>query len=180
MQWVIVMKKRDKLTEEQAQELQEQMKKTKKVREYRRLQAVYLYGTACTVEEAARITQYEDRSVTRLYDRYLKNGLLSMIDAPMEGRPRRLTTEQEMTLKEVILRHLPVEYGFSANYNWTATLAKEYIKLEYGINYSIKGVTKIFKRLDLSFTRPTYTLAKASPEKQEQFREAFWKVKKTD
>jgi len=156
------------------------MKIVKKVREYRRLQAVYLYDTGSSVEEAARIAQYNNRTITRLYDRYMAKGLSILIDAPMEGRPHRLTAEQELALKDIILKRLPVEYGFPADYNWTATQAKRYIKQEYGVDYSIKGVTKIFKRLGLSFTRPTYTLAKASPEKQEQFREAFWKVKKTD
>lgn len=171
------MKKRSMLAVKQTEEIQEQMKRAKKTREYRRLQAIYLYGTGSSIEEAARITQFQDRSITRLYDKYLESGLSSLTDAPMEGRPRRLTAEQELALKEVILNNSPVEYGFSAYYNWTATLAKEYIKQEYGVGYSIKGVTKIFKRLNLSYTRPTYTLAKADPEKQEQFREDFWKVK---
>jgi len=38
----------------------------------------------------------------------------------------------------------------------------------------------MFHRLKLSYTRPTYVLAKADPEKQKQFREDFETVKKTD
>lgn len=38
----------------------------------------------------------------------------------------------------------------------------------------------IFKRLNLTFTRPTYTLAEADLEKQEQFRKKFKTVKKLE
>jgi transposase len=39
-------------------------------------------------------------------------------------------------------------------------------------------ITGIFKRLGLSYTRPTYVLTKADKQKQEQFIKDFEKVKK--
>jgi len=36
----------------------------------------------------------------------------------------------------------------------------------------------VLYRLNLSFTRPTYTLAKADPQKQEEFKEKFELLKK--
>ena len=37
---------------------------------------------------------------------------------------------------------------------------------------------QVLYRLDLSYTRPTYTLAKADPEKQEAFKQDFEVLKK--
>ena len=37
----------------------------------------------------------------------------------------------------------------------------------------------VFYRLKLSYTRPTYTLAKADPVKQEEFKERLEPIKKT-
>ena len=38
----------------------------------------------------------------------------------------------------------------------------------------------LLERIGLSYTRPTYTLAKANPQKQEEFKEKFKDLKKTD
>lgn len=43
----------------------------------------------------------------------------------------------------------------------------------------LNNITKMFKRLELTYTRPTYVLAKADKQKQEQFVEDFKEVKKT-
>lgn len=37
----------------------------------------------------------------------------------------------------------------------------------------------LLHRIKLSYTRPTYSLAKADPEKQEKFREELESIKKT-
>jgi hypothetical protein len=78
----------------------------------------------------------------------------------------------------MILTKTPVEVGFPAEFNWTAGLIVKFIKREYGLNYSIHGITGIFERLGLSYTRPTYVLAAADKQKQQQFVKDFVKVKK--
>lgn len=173
------MNKRKPLTEEQKEELLEAMKSSKITREYRRLQAIYLYSSGNEVGEIARITQHTASTISRLYTAYREKGLSSIPDTPRDGRPHRLTPEQESAIKEAILSKTPAEVGFAANFNWTAGIVAEYISREFNVRYSIKGTTLILKRLNLSFTRPTYTLAKADPQKQARFREDFAKVKKT-
>lgn len=39
-------------------------------------------------------------------------------------------------------------------------------------------MAEVLYRMELSFTRPTYTLAKADPQKQEQFKQDFELLKK--
>lgn len=46
------------------------------------------------------------------------------------------------------------------------------------ISDSIRGITAMLHRLGMSYTRPTYVLAKADKEKQEQFKEDFEDIRK--
>ena len=72
----------------------------------------------------------------------------------------------------------PEEVGFDGIRNWTAKIACRWVLKEYGVQYAVNGMLDLFQRLVLSYTRPTYVLAKADPAKQEQFKEDFEVVKK--
>ncbi|MHB1654218.1 MAG: helix-turn-helix domain-containing protein [Desulfitobacteriaceae bacterium] len=55
---------------------------------------------------------------------------------------------------------------------------RKWIKREFSVCYSNRGTRDLLYRLKLSFTTPTYTLAKANPIKQEAFKEEFEEIKK--
>lgn len=173
------MNKRLLLSKEQLEEILEALKSTKVIREYKRLQVIHLYGTNMPVEEIMQLTQLKRSAIRDIYRRYQVGGLSRIPDAERSGRPSRLTQEQVSELRDIILNKTPADVGFATHFNWTAGIAAEYINKTYGYHYSIKGVTLIFKRMNLSFTRPTYTLAKADPQKQERFQEDFKTVKKS-
>ncbi|OMF36843.1 transposase, partial [Paenibacillus sp. FSL H8-0548] len=61
---------------------------------------------------------------------------------------------------------VPHELGFTSKFNWTLQIIRGYIKNNFGKIYSIRGVSKLMHRMDLSYTKPTYTLAAADEEKQ--------------
>jgi putative transposase len=86
---------------------------------------------------------------------------------------RKIQGKQKDELVDMIINKTPVDVGFPASFNWTAKIVRDYIKKAYDIKYTIRGMTKVLKRLGLSFTRPTYTLTKADPEKQRKFKEDF-------
>lgn len=59
--------------------------------------------------------------------------------------------------------------------NWDSKHVQEYIKQEYGIEMTCSAIRAMLHRLGLSFTRPTYTLAKADAKAQEEFEEdLYW------
>lgn len=96
------------------------------------------------------------------------------------GAPARLTIEQQKQFKQTIVEKLPHEVGFTAKFNWTLHLMGDYIKREFGVTYSLQGIADLAHRLNLSYTKPTYTLAAADKEKQKQFAEiTFPELKKT-
>jgi transposase len=155
------------------------MDSEKVTRIYKRFRSVYLYLSGKTYEEVAEIVGLCKTTVFRINQKYRKEGLQAIPDKPHKGRQKRLTSDQENALKEMLLTQVPFDVGFPAEFNWTAGLIAKYIKQAYEINYSIRGITKILERLGLSYTRPTYVLAKADKQKQEQFIQDFQKLKKT-
>jgi putative transposase len=166
-------------SQEELNAIKKAMDSEKKVRVFKRYQALYHFLSGKTREEVAQIVGVSPNTVTNVHTAYKTEGLTGIKDKPVPGRPTRLTKEQQADLKQVILNKVPSEVGFPAEFNWTAGLVSKYIKREYGFDYSIRGITGMLDRMGLSYTRPTYVLAKADKQKQEQFVQNFEKVKKT-
>lgn len=102
----------------------------------------------------------------------------SLLIVKQPGAQKKLTDKQETELLSVISTQTPEEAGLGVFANWTAALACAFVKQKFGISYSSRGMLNLFDRLGLSYTRPTYTLDKADPKKQEQFRKTFETLKK--
>ncbi len=122
-----------------------------------------------------------DMSIQGIYNvlnRYKAKGVEGLILGKAKGRERKLTEEQESELYEVISGKLPKEVGLKPFCNWTAPLACKYVKNRFEVEFSERGMRDAFYRLNLSYTRPTYTLAKADPVKQEEFKERLEGIKK--
>jgi transposase len=167
-----------RVSQEELQKVKSAMGNEKRVRNFKRYQSLYLYLSGMKCADVAKIVGITKTSVSRINQVYQKEGLSGIPDKAREGRPSKLTNEQKEQIKEMVLTKAPVEVGFPAEFNWTAGLIVKFVKREYGLNYSIRGITGIFERLGLSYTRPTYVLAKADKQKQEQFVKDFTKVKK--
>ncbi|WP_430057147.1 helix-turn-helix domain-containing protein [Paenibacillus alvei] len=64
---------------------------------------------------------------------------------------------------------MPHEVGYTAKFNWTLGINASYILREFGSSYVNRGVSKLMHQLDMSYTKPTYTLEAADEEKQKEF-----------
>lgn len=166
-------------SQEELNAIKSAMDAEKTARVFKRYQALYLFLSGKPCREVAEIVGITKDTVSVIHKTYRNEGLNGIPDKPKSGRPPRLDEEQRAALKEVILSKVPSEVGFAAEFNWTAGLIAKYIKREYGYDYSIRGITGMLARMRLSYTRPTYVLAKADKQKQEQFIQDFEKVKKT-
>jgi putative transposase len=132
-----------------------------------------------TNKEIAGIVDVNEHTVSDYIYAYDTGGIEGLIPKKSPGRPKRLTDEQEQMFYDTISNHTPDEVGFDGIMNWTAKIARLWVIREYRIEYTVNGILELFHRLNLSYTRPTYVLAKADPEKQKQFKEDFDRVKKT-
>ncbi|AIQ62439.1 transposase [Paenibacillus stellifer] len=158
-------------TEQEIGKLTEAMKETESTRMYERYLAIRLHLEGRTLTEIADILGRSFPAISGYWKNYRKNGLQGLELGEYPGGSKRLSNEQEERLKQVIAEKRPVDVGFEAKYTWTLKLIRAWILREYCEDYTLKGVSKMLNRLGFSYTKATYTLAKANPEEQEQFRQ---------
>jgi transposase len=153
-------------------------KNEKSVKQKNRYDVVLLYMEGYSRKKISEILHIPLRTVSYHILSYEKGGMESLLIVKQPGAQKKLTDEQETELLSVISTQTPEEAGLGVFANWTAALACAFVKQKFGISYSSRGMLNLFDRLGLSYTRPTYTLDKADPKKQEQFRKTFETLKK--
>lgn len=154
-------------------------KNEKSVKQKKRYDAVLLYMEGYERNQIAEILHIPYRTVCDHISGYQKEGIDALILIKHTGAPRKLSDEQEHTLIHIISTQTPEEAGIGIFANWTSSLACKLAEEKFGVIFSDRGMRNLFERVGLSYTRPTYTLKKADPKKQEQFRKDFETLKKT-
>ena len=165
--------------EEIIAQLKKSARKAHDARQRRQYDIVRLYLQGWKKAEIAKIMDMSLQGIYNVLKRYETNGMEGLMLGKAKGRERKLSNEQESELYTVISEKLPKDVGLEPFCNWTAPLACKYVKEHFGVDFSERGMRVVFYRLKLSYTRPTYTLAKADPVKQKEFKERLERIKKT-
>ena len=178
------MKSIDKLFESdnkniEIQAFKKAMKDTKVKRMYQRYKVIYLHLKGYSNLDIANLEGLDNHTIGIYVKNYKQNGIRGLLMKQSPGAPRLLTKEQEAMLAEVVTTQTPDQVGFPNRKNWYINIAQQWIKNTFGVEYSHRGTAEVLHRMNLSFTRPTYTLTKADPEKQEEYRQDFDLLKKT-
>ncbi len=164
--------------EEIIAQLKKLARKSKNARQRRQYDIVRLSLQGHKKPEIAEIMDMTLQGIYKVLKKYKDKGIEGLILGKAKGRGRKMTEEQEAELYNVISEKLPKDVGLEPFCNWTAPLACEYVKNHFGIKFSERGMRDVFYRLNLSYTRPTYTLEKADSAKQEEFKEKLEGLKK--
>jgi transposase len=112
--------------------------------------------------EAARLAGMERQALRDAVVRYNAEGLEGLHDRPKSGRPAGLRPGQQAALKAWVLRGPdPERDGVSA---WRVVDICARAEKVYGVRYSVWGMSRLLKRLDLSRqkTRPRHPQRKAA------------------
>ena len=145
---------------------------------HRKYQVIFFHMKGHTNKEIAELTTLHEKTIGVYVNTYKTSGVEGLVPKKSSGRPSYLTKEQEQILYETVNTKTPDEVGVNMFKNWTARLICQWVQKEFGIKYSVNGMLDLLHRIKLSYTRPTYVLAKADPKKQEEFRNDFEAVKK--
>lgn len=180
---VNIMKIIDKIHEQDNQTLQIQaiqaaMNQTKDIRMYKRYRVIYLHLKGYTNRDISKEENFCEHTIGTYIAKYKIYGLEGLNPKQSPGAPRLLTPDQERELEIIITTKTPDEVGFPNRKNWYINIVQEWVKKTWGVEYSHRGMAEVMYRMKLSFTRPTYTMAKANPQKQEQFKQDFELLKK--
>ena len=165
-------------SEEEIARLKKLARKTHDAKLRRRYDIVRLFLSKRAKTDIADILDISLTQVYLILNLYKQAGIEGLTLKQPPGRQRKLTDEQERELISIITEKLPKEVGLGPHCNWTAPLACKYVKDHYGVTFSERGMRDVFYRLNLSYTRPTYVLAKADPQKQAGFLEKLEDIKK--
>ena len=165
--------------EEIIAQLKKSARKAHDARQRRQYDIVRLYLQGWKKTEITKIMDMSLQGIYKVLNRYEAKGIDGLLLGKAKGRERKLSDEQESELYTVVSEKLPKDVGLEPFCNWTAPLACKYVKEHFGVDFSERGMRDVFYRLKLSYTRPTYTLAKADPVKQEEFKERLERIKKT-
>lgn len=164
----------------QIKEIKEAMRCVKDRRHFERYLAVHLYLSGYKMKDIAKIIGRIPETVGIYISTYKKSGLKGLALGHSTGKPSKLSKEQKALLLETVSTQVPADVGFTARYNWTLALIVEFVDKKWGVSYTLGGMSGVLKQLGLSYTRPTYTLEKADPEKQKVFiEETFPALKKS-
>lgn len=169
----------DQESEEEIARLKRLARKTHDAKLRRRYDIIRLFLSKRAKPDIADILDISLTQVYLILNLYKKAGIEGLELKQPPGRQRKLTDEQEKELTSIITEKLPKEVGLEPHCNWTAPLACKYVKDHYGVTFSERGMRDVFYRLNLSYTRPTYVLAKADPQKQAEFLEKLEDIKKS-
>lgn len=162
------------------QEVKAAMHDSKDLRLFKRYQAILMYLKGKTYQEIGSLVGCTVPTVCHYVRDYRNDGLKGLVPGQSPGRPSELTKEQEKELYQLIVESKPVDVGFPTDRNWTSFLIRDWIERNFNVSYSARGVRALLHRLGFSYTKPTYTLEKADPVKQETFKEEFNVTKKND
>lgn len=166
--------------QQQIEEPQLAMRQTKERRLFERYQALFLHLKGHTNVAIADIIQRDPITIGNYVKAYHKEGIQGLRLGYSTGKPPRLSPEQRAILHETIATKIPSDVGFPATSNWTLAIIVQWVENQWTISYSLRGMSKLLKRMGFSHTRPTYTLEKADPAKQKVFiDETFPALKKT-
>jgi transposase len=165
--------------EKEIEELRCALKETKNVRMHKRYAVILRHFEGFTNKRIAEMEGLEPHAVGTYIKNYNKSGLSGLEMKFSPGAKRKLNTEQQNQLVEVIINKTPDEVGFEGRKNWTIELIRQWAINQFDIELCHSAMSIVLRRLNLSYTRPTYVLAKADKEKQEDFKKDFEVLKKT-
>jgi transposase len=113
------------------------------------------------VLEIKRLLNMSDKTVSKYIRLFSKGGLEELLQyGKGSGKPPKLSEQERALLAEKILS-TPKDCGCEESANWTSKLIQKFIKKEFGTDMGLTGIQALLHRMGFSFTRPTYTLARA-------------------
>jgi transposase len=148
------------MTHEERAALDAAQRPARRVREWRRLQAVRLLADG---HEAPAVAQLLGCSASAVYywaEAWREEGLAGLAEGAHAGRPRRLDLQAETALAQLLVDD-PQAHGYAAT-DWTAPLLRTELA-QRGHALSERTLRRTLHRLGFRWKRPKYVLGRPDP-----------------
>jgi transposase len=139
-------------------------------RRYRqRAHMVLLSAQGYNQKEIASIVRVTSRTVGKYVKRYKKRGFLGLYDAPIPGRPPKVTKDIQEHMDDCLETN-PRDYGYNMS-TWTTSLMQHDLWVRFGIRICVETVRLWFLRLGYRLIFPRYLLLDADDKKVQKGRQ---------
>ena len=116
--------------------------------------------------QISRLLKISRTTAGRYISRFNNGGLTELLSyVKASGAPSKLNEEEKQKCYEVFQK-TPKEADMGVSANWTSILMQNFIEKEFSVRLTPTGIQKMLHRMGFSFTRPTYTLARADKKNQ--------------
>jgi len=124
---------------------------------------VLLSAQGYSQKEIAKIVRVTPRTVGKYVERYKKRGFLGLYDAPIPGRPPKVTRNIQEHIDKCLGTN-PREYGYNMS-TWTTSLMHHHLWIRFGVRACVETARLWFRRLDYRLIFPRYLLLDADRKK---------------
>jgi transposase len=155
------------LSEGQREEYRRRHKKCRDKREADRIKCILMLDKGYDYETIAQVLMMDDYTLRRWYADYIEKGMNDLLQYDYKGGEAKLSALQIGQLTT----HLEECLYLSA---------KEichYLRQEYGVEYTAKGMTSMLHRLGFTYKKPKQVPGKADAKAQEEFIKKYEELK---
>jgi len=132
-----------------------------------RVKAVIALSKGWSAAQIAEILLFDEKTSRQYFDRYRQGGIQALLDNKYSGTEPKLDEHQMRELEGYLEEHILPD----------AKSVIAHIDKQYGVQYSVSGVTDLLHRLGFSYKKPTHVPGKQDPAKQQAFLDEYERMK---
>ena len=155
------------LSSKEIAELERSHRSLRDKRQADRVKAVLALSKDWSAAQIAEILLFDEKTTRHYSDRYQQGGLQALLEDNYSGAESRLDEHQMSELDAYLEEHILPD----------AKSVIAHIDKQYGVRYSVSGVTDLLHRLGFSYKKPTHVPGKQDPVKQQAFLGDYEQIK---
>jgi len=155
------------LSKEQIVVLEKLHRTLRDKRQADRVKAVIALSRGWTAAHVAEILLFDESTSRHYFERYQQGGVPALLDDNYPGAETKLNEHHMSELEAYLEEHILPD----------AKSVIAYIYKQYGVSYSVSGVTCLLHRLGFSYKKPTHVPGKQDPVKQRAFLKEYNRIK---
>jgi transposase len=155
------------LSKEQIAALEKLHRTLRDKRQADRVKAVIALSRGWSAAQVAEILLFDEKTSHHYFDLYQKGGTDALIDDNYGGAEPKLDEHQMSELESYLEGHILPD----------AKTVIAHIYKQYGVHYSVSGITDLLHRLGFSYKKPTHVPGKQDPAQQQAFLDEYERIK---
>jgi len=155
------------LSNEKIAELEREHRKLRDKRQADRVKAVLALAKGWSPADVAEILLFDEKTSRQYFDRYQHGGVEALLEDHYPGAEPKLDERQMRQLDGYLQGHLLPD----------AKAVMAHIATQYGVRYSLGGVTDLLHRMGFSYKKPTHVPGKQDPAQQQAFLTQYERIK---